>query len=611
MAKNFVLQPAPGDAPDPGSLMDLQVLALDAQATSGRPETGHLLELGWVQTKAADLIPLPDLERKAQAHLIRPPEDVHLPSRTLEITGISAEELKHAPGVECVWERLSEAAEMTARNGSLATCPTVIHFGRYEERFLRRLHGDWGGGNPFPFKIVCTHRIIQRLYPGLPRKGLRTVSGFFGFSLPALRRSRHHAAATALIWRHLVHILLKKHGPADLPELLSWLAQTASEGGLKKAQRFYPMEKRLREGLPDRPGLYRMYRLNGDILYVGKAKSIRQRVNSYFRPQGRHSEHMLDMLSQAKDLTVTPTRTALEAAIRESDEIKRLAPPFNRALQIHGRRIMFASLDLDSRIHPKPDREHPLGPLASPRSIASLGSLLDILSGGARKINRRCIAQALDISPPTLPDRAIFMEGVRNFQAEHQTDFTQGGRYAYVMRMGARFWRQKLEEKSIRAAAETENHEERNASANGEETAAAEYAPGTWDADRVGRVIKSIIRIGAWLLRRATWYVRLSEAVAAWSDRDNPQIRHVIEITEGKVLFAETISVHEKMPEPDGHRRPVSERQAHFDIYAYDRMRILTTELRRIIEDGRPVDLCLKPGCCLTQDQLRIMLPWV
>ncbi len=611
MARTLNHRTLPSAPPDPAGLRGLEVLALDAQATSGRPESGHLLELGWVRAKASDLIPLAEIERKAQAHLIRPPENVPIPSRALEITGISEKDLEHAPRAECVWRRLREAADLTARNGSLAYCPAVIHFGRYEERFLRRLHAEWGGDDPFPFKIVCTHRIIQRLYPGLPRKGLRTVSGFFGFSLPELRRSRHHVAATALIWRHLVPILQKERGPFDLPGLLAWLDQPEPEAGPKQPRRFYPMEKTLRAGLPDRPGLYRMYRLNGDILYVGKAKSLRQRVNSYFRPQSRHAEHVLDMLSQAKDLTVTPTRTALEAAIRESDEIKRLAPPFNRALQVKGRRIVFVSRDLSSRRYSRPDPDHPLGPFASPRPIMSLGGLLALLSGGVQRISRRCMAQILDIPHPRLPQRSVFLEGFRQFQAQHQKDLNGRSPCASLIRLGARLWRQRLEEKAAQAAAGTGSLESQAASENGEETPAAEYEPGTWDAERIGVVIESIIRYGAWHLRRAAWYLRLSEAAGAWSDRENPLIWHVIEVTAGKVRFAGTISAHDKIPGPENHGRSRSERQSHFDISAYDRMRVLTTEFRRLIEEGRAVRLCLKPGICLGQDQLRKMLPWL
>ena len=80
-----------------------------------------------------------------------------------------------------------------------------------------------------------------------------------------------------------------------------------------------------------------MLRANGDILYIGKAASLRQRVNSYFQTCRRHAEHTLEMLSQAVGLEVTPTASALEAALLEYGEIKRVCPPYNKALQ-EGRR---------------------------------------------------------------------------------------------------------------------------------------------------------------------------------------------------------------------------------------------------------------------------------
>jgi hypothetical protein len=56
-------------------------------------------------------------------------------------------------------------------------------------------------------------------------------------------------------------------------------------------------------------------------------------VNSYFQSRRKHSEHILEMLTQAKDLDVTVTGSALEAAVLESDEIKTFKPPYNMALR--------------------------------------------------------------------------------------------------------------------------------------------------------------------------------------------------------------------------------------------------------------------------------------
>ncbi|MFX6149426.1 nucleotide excision repair endonuclease, partial [Acinetobacter baumannii] len=74
--------------------------------------------------------------------------------------------------------------------------------------------------------------------------------------------------------------------------------------------------------LPDRPGIYRMLAQDGRVLYVGKATSLRSRVNSYFhgKTQGKRKR---EMIAQVWDIQVTECGSALEAALLENEEIKR------------------------------------------------------------------------------------------------------------------------------------------------------------------------------------------------------------------------------------------------------------------------------------------------
>src|SRR5206468_12874231 len=125
---------------------------------------------------------------------------------------------------------------------------------------------------------------------------------------------------------------------------------------------------------PDRPGVYRMLRTSGDVLYVGKASSLHDRVNSYFRKQHGVHERMLEMLSQARAISFDMTPTPLEAALVEADEIKRHRPPYNVALTVDDRAIWLTSPDLSARSpHPSPGR--PLGPFASTRALDQFDAL--------------------------------------------------------------------------------------------------------------------------------------------------------------------------------------------------------------------------------------------
>jgi excinuclease UvrABC nuclease subunit len=116
--------------------------------------------------------------------------------------------------------------------------------------------------------------------------------------------------------------------------------------------------------LPDAPGIYRMLRTNGDVLYVGKAASLRHRVNSYFRKQHGVPERTLEMLSQARGISFDVTPSALEAALIEPDEIKQHRPPYNVALTIENRALWFAPPNLTAH-SAHPTSQCPIGPFPS------------------------------------------------------------------------------------------------------------------------------------------------------------------------------------------------------------------------------------------------------
>jgi excinuclease ABC subunit C len=79
---------------------------------------------------------------------------------------------------------------------------------------------------------------------------------------------------------------------------------------------------------PAGPGVYRMIAENGEVLYVGKAKSVRKRIASYMRPQG-HTNRIARMIAQTASMVFVSTETETEALLLETNFIKQLKPRFN------------------------------------------------------------------------------------------------------------------------------------------------------------------------------------------------------------------------------------------------------------------------------------------
>lgn len=85
--------------------------------------------------------------------------------------------------------------------------------------------------------------------------------------------------------------------------------------------------------LPTQPGVYIMKNAAGDVLYVGKAQALRNRVRSYFQSQVRHDPKTRELVSQITDFEVIRTDTATEALILENELIKRYLPKYNIMLK--------------------------------------------------------------------------------------------------------------------------------------------------------------------------------------------------------------------------------------------------------------------------------------
>jgi excinuclease ABC subunit C len=107
-----------------------------------------------------------------------------------------------------------------------------------------------------------------------------------------------------------------------------------------------PSEKM--KGLPDRPGVYLFKGGKGEVLYIGKALSLRKRVHSYFQRREQVSERperMARLLSQVLDVEVIVTDNELEALILESNLVKERQPRYNIVLK-DDKHYPFLKLDL-------------------------------------------------------------------------------------------------------------------------------------------------------------------------------------------------------------------------------------------------------------------------
>ena len=121
---------------------------------------------------------------------------------------------------------------------------------------------------------------------------------------------------------------VESNAPAVDFTTIEWDPYKGEAEGKAGAEVIHTLARRL----PNRPGVYRMMNAAGDVLYVGKARSLKKRVTNY--AQGRfHTNRIGRMVRETTTMEFVVTRTETEALLLEANLIKRLRPRFNVLLR--------------------------------------------------------------------------------------------------------------------------------------------------------------------------------------------------------------------------------------------------------------------------------------
>ncbi len=309
-----------------------RILFLDCQTTATHPSQGQILEIAWCIGSTGELLTAP-LER----HLVRLRQGESIPYRVREMTRITDQEMEESRPQKEVLEVLRQQVRTAFPDGKIKA---VAHYAVFEKTFLQAAWLTEFPGEDMPFEFVCTQKIAKFLYPGMTSFSLRAVSGFFGSTLHLSNRADSHVEATLQVWLGIVREL-ENRSVASLDLLLEQMnAPKPKKKNEKKTFEYrMPREKRLQ--FPDQPGIYKMFSKDGQILYVGKATSLKSRVNSYFRGGTTKDKRKQELMAQVWDIEVVPCRSPLEAALLESDEIKKWNPRYNVALRESQRPIVY------------------------------------------------------------------------------------------------------------------------------------------------------------------------------------------------------------------------------------------------------------------------------
>lgn len=352
-------------------LKDLPVLIIDCQTTGASPQYGQILELGWSHYQPATDQDEPTITTR----LIKQPVDTIVPERIKKITGITDSDMESAHSPIDVISELAAVVSASSASPLLA----VAHWAQFEQSFITDFYATHDNSQ-LPFSFVCTCQIAKRLFPDLPSRAIRALGGYLGLTIDEEKRASGHVLATAFIWRELLP-RLEAQGITTYEQLVEFVGRPLPKKSKTANAYELPLEKLKRLELPDKPGVYKMLGRTGKILYVGKATSLKSRVNSYFRGRKGKDSKTKELISQIHNIETIEVATPLEAALLETDLIKEYDPPYNRALRQKGRNLVFYSRDFDL-VSTEQSVRCPIGPFVGEQAMMPLLVLTESLITG-------------------------------------------------------------------------------------------------------------------------------------------------------------------------------------------------------------------------------------
>lgn len=181
-----------------------------------------------------------------------------------------------------------------------------------------------------------TMGLAVRLMPGLRKPSLDAIAQKLGIA--GRTRGRHRAGTDAAMTAQ-VALRLSEHardaGCASVDDLRALGATLPKRPNERHARASALIDRSLLADVPRKPGVYLFLSAAGEVVYVGKAKNLRDRVGSYFSQQIGYTRKMDGLLESLAAIETVVVGSELEALLLESQLIRRYQPRYNTAMRSH------------------------------------------------------------------------------------------------------------------------------------------------------------------------------------------------------------------------------------------------------------------------------------
>lgn len=318
-------------------LDEIEFVIVDTETTGLRPGSHRVIEVAGVRVRGGEVL-------GSFQSLLNP--GVRIPTFIAQFTGITQEMVSTAPAShEALPDFLNfaEGAVVVGHNVGFD-----IGFLNYEAQLL---------GQSFPIDGLDTIPLARRFLPGLRRFKLDNVANHLKIATSNRHRALGDARVTAAVFFRLLD-LAAQQGITTLGQLRRRLQlPVAWNGDITQATTVKQLELLRSDGkvaaaavttrptgtlflnpawrrdFPALPGVYLMKDSNGQVIYVGKAKSLKERLASYYNQPLGYTRKMDGLLQNVKEIETRVLGSELEALLVESQLIKQLQPAYNVQLR--------------------------------------------------------------------------------------------------------------------------------------------------------------------------------------------------------------------------------------------------------------------------------------
>jgi len=297
------------------SIEDTTFVVCDVETTGMSAVNSRITEIAMIKIRDDEII-------DSFTTLINPGQ--HIPYMITNLTGISNDDVLDKPPFEKLSKRILEF--ITDENVVFVGHNVSFDYSFLSESFKRLKKPHY-----LNLKTLCTCKLARRLLPQLKSKSLGNVAAHLKFHQKKKHRAFEDTFVTAKILLYFLEVLQDEYDCETIDDVIKF-----QNSKIYSTENKSPALKRTNlnlKDIPTEPGVYFMKSSSDEIIYIGKAKNLKERVSTYFRHNDNHSYKIKRLLSSVRNLEFNITDSELSALILESKMIKKHKPRFNTAIK--------------------------------------------------------------------------------------------------------------------------------------------------------------------------------------------------------------------------------------------------------------------------------------